>query len=266
LNSHLGSEEATALLKAEVGKGVPEAVKTYLSQGAGKLQLERVVQSQIDDMRVKQIIRDAINETLRSAATSRARSLDANRSKAMIAIATPKVDKGGTPELDEFLRKPEVLAAGRERRPLAIGFMLGRRYVPQVIETYVERTKDRFPGSDVYFVLHNPNGTCLAVCGPVIKDGRHMTRLVEPAGREQFVAEIDRASNPDNFHAARLEELKLKVISARLRATQSLETALRSDVWKNPDDLQEQVAVVDLDQHFLGTTTRELLIAALLES
>lgn len=266
LSSYVQSEETATVLKSEIGKGIPEAVKTYLSQGVGKQELERVVQGQIDDVKMKQIIREAVNEILRNNAVSRASSIDANRKKAVTAIATPKVEKGGEQTLQRFLDGDEAKKAGAEARPLAISFTVGQHYVPSVIDDYIKKTLQRYPRSDIYIVLHERDGRYLAMGGPVVRAGQEVTRLSELSGREKFVNAV--AAGRDDQFEATIDELTYvlsTVVTSHVKASESLEAALRSSVWKNPDNVKEQVAVVGFEQNFVGTTTRELLISALVE-
>ncbi len=266
ISTHLQSAETAALLKAEVGKGIPKGVETYLAQGAGKQELERAVQGQIDDEKMKQIIRQAVNDILRNNAISRASSIDANRSKAVTAIATPKVQKGSSQTLQQFLDEVETRKAGEAGRPLAISFTVGMRYVSSVIDDYVKKTLARYPRSEVYVVLNERDGSCLALCGPVVREGQEVSHLREVAGRERFVEAVQ-TGRGDRFPAKidDLKEILGTVVTAQVKISDSLESALRSPAWKNPDDLHEQVAVVNFDREFVGTTTRELLLNALLE-
>lgn len=55
------------------------------------------------------------------------------------------------------------------------------------------------------------------------------------------------------------------VITAHLKETLSADSALRSNVWKNPDDVKEQVAVVSKEEKFKGIITREQIIDTLLK-
>jgi hypothetical protein len=266
ISKHLQSTETAALLKAEVGKGIPKGVETYLAQGAGKQELERAVQGQIDDEKMKQIIRQAVNDILRNNAVSRASSIDANRSKAVTAIATPKVQKGSSQTLQQFLAEEETQKAGEAGRPLAIGFTVGTKYVSSVIDDYVKETLARYPRSEVYILLNERDGSCLALCGPVVRNGEEVTRLKESAGRDKFIEAVQ-SGRGDRF-LGKLDEFREilgTVVTSQLKVSDSLESALRSPAWKNPDDVHEQVAVVNFDREFVGTTTREMLLNALLK-
>ncbi len=266
LNVHLQSEETAEIFKSEIAKVTPQAVENYLSQGAGKQKLEDSVRAHVNMAQVEKIIRDSVNLELRKIALNRTNNINSNRTKAVNAIATPKVEKGSVTDIRKFLDSDEARKAGAARLPLAISFEIGIEYVPDVINTYVQTIKQRYARSDIYFVLHEGEGKFRAVCGPIVRDQRELTGLKEPAGREFFV-EVVKSAGGDQFQStiSDLEQLIGTVITSHVSVSESLESALRSNVWKNPDQIDEQVAVVTVDRQFIGTTTRGDIISALLE-
>jgi hypothetical protein len=245
---------------------IETSVASYFAEGAGKEELKKQLQAQLTKDEIKAILKDTVSKELRTIAKNATGQISDNLQKHIATTTEPATasEKGGYRQLSIFLDSKEAKEAGEQGRPLFLGFNVGKSsyYQPTAIGHYVREIKAAFPKSDVYFLLkQDRENTFVALCGPVVS---------APDSEEHFKRLVGMIEKPwmdlETAHSA-VRELKnfSTVITSQLPETESLEAAMRSNVWSNPDKLQEKAAVVNSKGLFIGTTSREQIIEALLK-
>ena len=255
--AYFATDDGRAVLNQEIGV----ALSVYFAQSSGAKALEDAVATTMHAEPIQQLIMQTINEAVQRLS---ARIQDhRNRLVADLALfASERVGKDSLRDLEDFLGDPrakQLRDMPPPKKPLALTFRVrqGDIYAEYPIKQYINRLKEFFGDQFRYVLILDRDETCLAIVDPlrmrsVLSDGNLLMRLLN--------SHEDRLSSQDAIRLA-------SELFGNLRAIQNEATiaeALRASVWSRPDDLTEEVPVVDGNRHLLGTTTRRQLISGIL--
>ncbi|QDT95567.1 hypothetical protein [Gimesia aquarii] len=262
VNEHLLTQESNELIKTELSKVAPKEVKLYFTKEAGKDLIQNIVTKQISDEKIENIIIKTVNGVLRDTTEAKTSEIRNNRNKLVTKYITIKLFKGTRFELDQFFGSNEAkLRLIRSRGlPVAITFTVGKSYDGQIIAEYIKQSERRINRFGTYILLQNSNSKFLALCGPT-----GLKNAGRPDDLDGFARFLRRADSESiTSFRTQLNRYFPIVKTSSLNESSTLEQALRNDVWEDPNNMLQHVAVVNSNNQFIGTTTRHQVIMALL--
>ncbi len=168
------------------------------------------------------------------------------------------VEKGSINSLHQFLNSSTARELKRKRANIAMTTSIrqGTRYVDRMILLYIQGLSAVFEKHFKHFLILDNDGSFLALLSPeqmkvaLVEHGEQMMNLLN--------------ASPDQLSPEGARQILAKWFGrgsiASVRLEWSVDEALRAPPWSQPELLDEELAVIDGNRKFVGTTSRGQLI------
>jgi hypothetical protein len=250
-----------------VGRLVAESSGAYFKTPEMEGQVRRIVTDYLNTDGRK-LLTETINAALKPTTNALAGTILRNRDRLLYEfeqqsfLGEPKLSLG---HLHEFLRAENVQRIRGEGRPVVLTKEIrpGFQYDVSVIDEYLESFHRSFGDLFKHVAIQHGEGRKLLALIPTSRFesvfGNQQRAVMELLNAEDRMSEDDVRRRlgdlfgKDALRAARADQ---RVVSVLMNAT----------LWPRPDELNDEVAVVDGGQRLLATTTRQRLIDGILTS
>jgi hypothetical protein len=228
----------------------------------GKL-INRLVDRHLKSQEVKDLLKESINKTLQPAIAGLSGEIGRNIERLVMEIKQPfrdvdRFQKDSIDKLHRFLRSSEARSLKSKGFPIALTMTVrqGERYAQWAIQEYLSELTRKFGKQFRYVLILDNDGKFLALFPPRLvynQDPNRLMRLLN-SGPQLRTTEATKE----------LERMFSRHSTVFIQSEWSIKQALTIPVWSTPYRPDEEVAVVDRQKIFRGTTTRQLLIEGIL--
>jgi hypothetical protein len=251
-----------------VAAQINSAVEAHFSRSdAGRKFVQELVTGYLTSADGKKAIQDQVKRELEPRVASLLEPIKKNAARLVIQVEplpeVTEVEKGTIDHLMRFLRSPEVdrLRRGSGLIALTKRIREGARYADFAIEMYLDELQQAFGARFRHVVLTDFDGFLARIDPAVFR-----AALRHQRDRLMRVLNADRGALSRERAQWELNQIFGMSVSDAIHEDWNVAKALRADVWVRAPGPNREVAVLGQQGRFIGTTTRDRLLATVLGS
>jgi len=247
---------------------INSAVEAHFTRSdAGRKIVQELVTGYLTSADGKRAIQDQVKRELEPRVASLLEPIRKNAARLVIQAEplpeVTEVEKGTIDQLMRFLRSPEVDRLKRGTGPIALTKRIrqGARYADFAIEMYLDELQQAFGARFRHVVLTDSEGFLVR-----IDPGIFRAALRQQRERLMRVLNADRSALTREGAQRELKQIFGVSVSDAIHEDWNVAQALRADVWVRVAAPNREVTVLGQQGRFIGTTTRDRLLATILGS